>query len=55
MTATLLRRFDVSKNLPLVFLVAVMVPVTIFLIVQLFQDPWEFFQTLMKALALGSV
>jgi branched-chain amino acid transport system permease protein len=55
MTATLVRRFDVSKNLPLVFLFAVMVPVTIFLIVQLFQDPWEFFQTLMKALALGSV
>ena len=55
MTATLQRRFDVSKDLPLVFLGAALVPVTIFLIVQLFQDPWEFFQTLMKALALGSV
>jgi branched-chain amino acid transport system permease protein len=55
MTAALQRRFDVSKNLPLLFLGAALVPVTIFLIVQLFQDPWEFFQTLMKALALGSV
>ena len=55
MTAALQRRFDVSKDLPLVFLGAALVPVTILLIVELFQDPWVFFQTLMKALALGSV
>ncbi len=55
MTATLQRRFDVSKDLPLLFLGAAMVPVTVLLIIELFQDPTVFFETLMKALALGSV
>jgi branched-chain amino acid transport system permease protein len=55
MTAALQRRFDVTKDLPLLFLGAAMVPVTILLIVELIQNPSVFFQTLMKALALGSV
>ena len=55
MTAALQRRFDVSKDLPLLFLGAAMVPVTVLLIIELIQDPTVFFQTLMKALALGSV
>jgi branched-chain amino acid transport system permease protein len=54
MTAALQRRFDVSKDLPLLFLAAALVPVMILLIIELFQDPSVFFQTLMKALALGS-
>ena len=55
MTAALQRRFDVSQNLPLIFLTAALVPVTILLIIELIQNPSIFFQTLMKALALGSV
>ena len=55
MTATLQRRFDVSKDLPLLFLGAAMVPVAVLLIIELIQDPTVFFETLMKALALGSV
>jgi branched-chain amino acid transport system permease protein len=55
MTTAIQRRFAVSDNLPLVFLAAAAVPVTIFLIVQLVQDSSEFFQTLVKALALGAV
>ncbi len=55
MTAALQRRFDVTKDLPLLFLGAAMVPVTVLLIIELIQDPTVFFETLMKALALGSV
>ena len=55
MTAALQRRFDLSKDLPLLFLLAALVPVTVLLVIELFQDPSVFFQTLMKALALGSV
>ncbi len=54
MLATI-RRFEPRKNIPLVFLVGVMVPITIFLVVQLAKAPVVFVQTLMKALALGSV
>ncbi len=39
MTAALQRRFDVSKDLPLLFLGAAMVPVTVLLIIELIQDP----------------
>ena len=38
----------------LMFLFGIMVPITIFLVMQLFNDPDLFFQTLMKALAMGS-
>jgi len=54
MLATM-RRFEPRKNMPLVFLVGMMVPITIFLLVQLAKAPVAFIQTLMKALALGSV
>ena len=36
------------------FMIAVMVPITIFLIVQLFSDPAVFLTTILKSLAMGS-
>jgi branched-chain amino acid transport system permease protein len=55
MTAALQRRFKPTENLPLVFLGAALVPITILLLIEAVTDPSQFFQTLMKALALGSV
>jgi branched-chain amino acid transport system permease protein len=55
MTAALSRRFDLRSNLPVVFLAAMMVPIGIFLIIQVASEPSVWFQTTMKALALGSV
>jgi branched-chain amino acid transport system permease protein len=55
MTAALQRRFDITQNLPLLFLGAALVPVVVLLVIELIQDPSLFFQTLMKSLALGSV
>lgn len=55
MTAALVRRLDLRGNLSLVFVGAMMVPISIFLIVQVANEPSVWFQTTMKALALGSV
>src|SRR5688572_5837318 len=55
MTAALQRRFKPTENLPLVFLGAALVPIMILLLIEAVTDPSQFFQTLMKALALGSV
>ncbi|HWM22288.1 MAG TPA: branched-chain amino acid ABC transporter permease [Ilumatobacteraceae bacterium] len=55
MTAALQKRFRPAENLPLLFLGAALVPITILLIIEAITDPTQFFQTLMKALALGSV
>jgi branched-chain amino acid transport system permease protein len=49
------RRLRSADALPIVFLVGVSIPLVIFLAVQLVNEPSIFFQTLMKALALGSV
>ena len=56
MTAVLSRRLgvDLRENAALLFVIGVMIPITIFLVMQLFNDPALFLQTLMKALALGS-
>jgi branched-chain amino acid transport system permease protein len=55
MTTTMQRRFDVRENLPLVFLLAALAPTLVFMIVQLAKEPTIWFETTMKALALGSV
>lgn len=49
------REIDWWQQGPLIAFWMVMAATTIFLVVQLFNDPELFFQTLMKALALGSV
>lgn len=54
MLATM-RRFEPRKNTPLLFLTGMLIPITIFLIVQLAKQPTVFAQTTVKALALGSV
>ncbi len=57
MTAAVSRRLrlELGDNLPLLFLVGILVPTTIFLVVQLFNDPELFFQTFIKSIGLGSV
>lgn len=47
--------FRLHEHKGAVFIVALMTPITIFLVVQLFKEPSVFFQTLVKSLALGSV
>ena len=57
MTAVLSRRLgvDLRNNAPLMFILGAMIPITIFLVMQLFNNPELFVQTLLKGLALGSV
>lgn len=46
---------DLRENLPLLFLAGVLLPTTIFLVLQLINDPEIFLQTTAKSLGLGSV
>lgn len=57
MTAVLSRRLgiDLRENAALMFIAGAMIPITIFLIMQLFNNAELFVQTSLKGLALGSV
>jgi branched-chain amino acid transport system permease protein len=55
MTAAASRRWELRDHLPEVFLAAVLVPIIIFVIGQAVKNPEVWFETTMKALALGSV
>ena len=48
MTAAVSRRIDLRDRLPEVFLVAVLIPITIFLIVQVAKEPTVWFETTMN-------
>ena len=50
---TLLMKY--RDNLPLLFLVGLLIPIGIFLIIQVFNDPSLFLETFLKAIGLGAV
>ena len=54
-SASLRRGVDWSRVIPRLMFLAIVVPTAVFLVLQLFNDPALFFQTLMKSLALGAV
>lgn len=56
MSATTGREFRFPKLTPgTMFVTGIMIPITLFLIVQLFNNPSTFFRTFMQSMALGSV